>query len=255
MNQEVVLGMVLSAMPIGEYDKRVVILTKEHGKISAFAKGARRPNSTLLACAQPFVFGKFTLYQGRNSYSVIAVEAENYFGDLKEDLEAVSYGIYFCEVAAYLTCENVEASNILKLLYQSLRALGKKSISNRLIRYIYELKILCYNGEAPQVFECVKCKKNTQMVQYAGFSSKAGGMLCNHCAEKENDILFLKDSTIYTLQYIVASPIEKLYTFTITEEIMEEFRRVMESYKKVYLNVTFHSLEMIDLLIHVPAAK
>ncbi|MBQ1286000.1 MAG: recombination protein O N-terminal domain-containing protein, partial [Lachnospiraceae bacterium] len=67
-----VRGMVISSMPIGEYDRRLEILTDSMGRISAFARGARKPSSPLVSISRVFAFGEFDLYEGRNSYSVNA---------------------------------------------------------------------------------------------------------------------------------------------------------------------------------------
>ena len=116
-----VTGIIMSASPIGEYDKRVVILTKEKGKISAFAKGARRPNSPLIGAVNPFTFGEFAIYEGRNSYTIQSVSVSNYFMELRENVEAAYYGFYFMEFANYYTRENNDETQMLKLLYQTMR--------------------------------------------------------------------------------------------------------------------------------------
>ena len=90
-----ITGMVLKAEPIGEYDRRIVILTKEKGKISAFARGARKQGSRLLAATNPFSFGEFKLYAGRSSYNVMEASISNYFEGLREDFEGAYYGMYF----------------------------------------------------------------------------------------------------------------------------------------------------------------
>ena len=78
-----VTGIILKTEPIGEYDRRVVILTRERGKISAFARGARKQGSRLLASTNPFCFGKFSLYPGKSAYNVSETLISNYFEGLQ----------------------------------------------------------------------------------------------------------------------------------------------------------------------------
>lgn len=244
MNQEIVIGIVLSTMPMGEFDKRLVILTKEYGKISAFAKGARRQSSALLACSQPFIFGKFQIYMGRNSYTIMSVEVMEYYAKLRDNLNAVTYGFYFCEVVDYFTRENIESVSILKLIVQSLRALAKKTIDFPLIRYIFELKMMYLNGMGPQVFSCVHHReKNSDELR--GFSSELGGLLCDKCYNQKNTILICP-STIYTLQYIASTPIEKLYTFRVSNQVRDELKLIMKDYLAFHLNINFKSLEILE---------
>ena len=94
-----VTGMGLSSATIGEFDRRIVLLPKEKGKISAFAKGARRPTSHLLGIVNPFSFGEFTLYEGRSSYNLMLGKITNYLTELRENVEAAYYGFYFMEFA------------------------------------------------------------------------------------------------------------------------------------------------------------
>ena len=102
----VVTGMVISQMPVGEFDRRVCILTREKGKITAFAKGARRPGSKFMAATNPFSFGKFKLYEGKSSYNIMEVDISRYFEELRQDYIGAYVGMYFLEVADYYTREN-----------------------------------------------------------------------------------------------------------------------------------------------------
>ena len=247
MNQTVtVTGLVLSSTPIGEYDKRVVLLTKEKGKISAFAKGARRQNSMLMGVTNPFSFGEFTLYEGRTSYNIMQANISNYFMELSTDFEGAYYGFYFMEFTDYYAKEYNDETQMLKLLYQSLRALSSKKIPYELVRYIFELKALVINGEYPDVFACTYCGSKDHGVV---FSSKNHGLICEQCRSVAKDEIKIGTSTLYTLQYIVSSPIEKLYTFKVSDEVLGELKRVMKQYTEMYVDKHFKSLEILEMCI------
>lgn len=236
-------GMVLSAMPVGDYDKRVVVLTKERGKITAFAKNARRPNSGLLAPANPFCFGTFSFYEGRTSYTMVQAEVKNYFRDLAQDFEGAYFGFYFMELADFYARENNDEKELLKLLYASVRALTKPSLDRDLIRRIYELKVMVINGEYPEVFSCVECGTDQGL---SAFVLARNGLVCNKCQAKYKNPMPLSESTIYTLQYVVATPIEKLYSFTLSEAVQGEFTQVVERFKNKYIEKKFKSLDILE---------
>lgn len=209
-----VTGMILKQTPIGEYDRRICLLTKEKGKISAFARGARRPGNRLAAATNPFSFGMFKLYAGRDSYTLSEAEIQNYFQDLMTDYIGAYYGMYFAEVADYYTRENNDEKEMLKLLYQSMRALCAPALPNELIKAVFELKAIVVNGEYPGVPRDRK----------------------------------LEESTIYAMNYIATSSIEKLYTFTVNHSVLRELVSIAEEYRRRFTDREFKSLEILKTL-------
>ncbi len=207
-------GMDLLTSPVNDYDRRVVLLTKERGKITAFAKGARRQGSRLLAATNQFCFGQFKLFEGRTAYNLVEASITNYFEELREDFDAACLGMYFLEFADYYTRENNDEMQMLGLLYQSLRALVKPSLDNKLIKVIYEMKSMVVNGEFPGVPVDMK----------------------------------LSDSAAYAVNFIVSTPVEKLYTFAVSDEVRSELETLSARITDMIIDRKFKSLDMLDKL-------
>lgn len=210
----ILTGIILKSEPIGEYDRRVVMLTKERGKISAFARGARRPGNRLMAPTSLFSFGRFRLYEGRSSYNMSEAEILNYFEDLRSDFTGAYYGMYFLELCDYYTRENNDETGMLKLLYQSLRALISDSFEDRLVRCIFELKAVMLNGEFP------------------GISGSDG----------------LSESAAYTVTYIMDMPSEKVFSFNVKPQILDELRAFCRKICSRTFDRNFKSLEILENL-------
>ena len=206
-------GMVINVMPVGEYDKRLTIFTKERGKISAFARGAKRQGSLLMACSRIFAFGKFVFYEARDYYSLQNAQISNYFADITEDIEKTCYGTYFLELLNYYGREAIRDIDSLKLIYVSLLALGKPAIPYRLTRRIFELRLMVINGEYDSLPDTLKT-----------------------------------DTGRYTWGYIIRSPIEKLYTFQIKEEVLSDIENSLDIMMKKYIDRDMNSLDILNVI-------
>ncbi len=213
MKDAVVLkGVVLIAQPVKDYDKRLVILTAERGLVTAFVRGARRQNSPLLAATNPFVFGYFSLYEGRNAYTLVNVKAEDFFENLPYHMPGVYYGFYFLELSSYFSREEQEAEETVNLIYVALKAILKEKIPLVLVRSIFELRLLKENGlYAPP-------------------------------EEKGN----LDESAYYALCFVSQCSVQKLFSFTLSEDAMKDFQREVRKCLNREVDRPMKSLALID---------
>ena len=249
-----VQGVVLSAMPVGDYDKRIVLLTRERGKISAFAKGARRQNSPFMAAANPFVFGSFTLYEGRTSYNLNQVSVQHHFVELATRQPGVYYGYYFLELADYFGREGTDEKNMMNLLYLTVKALLNPGIDDRLVRCIFELRTMTEQGLMPELFRCVNCGEEIAGKENLFFSQEAHGILDGDCLKKASPgeartARRISQVALYTMQYIVSSPMTKLYSFTVTDEVLWELERHIQPYVAGNTDKKFKSLQILEVMM------
>lgn len=213
-NFMVVLGLVLKAEPIGEYDRRVVLLTREKGKITVFARGARRQNNRFLATTTPFCFGEFKLFAGQNSYSLSEANITNYFEEVRSDFELAFYGMYFLEMADYYARENTDEKQLLKLLYQSLTALTHPALDRKLVKVIYEMKAIMINGE------------------FAGVPDKSENL----------------SGADRAVRHLWDTPADKVYSFQVSDAVLKELMQRTEAVRKRVIDKEFKSLEMLESL-------
>ena len=214
MENVVTTGIVLKAFDHSEFDRRLIILTSDFGKITVFAKGVRRQGSKFMAASDPFVFGKFRLYEGKNAYNLCDAEIMNYFEELRLDIEAMCYASYFADIADYYTRENNDDIEMLKLLYRCLQALLKEDIDNRLVRAVYELKCLLVNGEFPGLPDDRK----------------------------------VLNGTAEAIDHIKKSDIRDLFSFRVSDDVLKEITAIADMYRRRYIQTTFKSLEVMDEL-------
>lgn len=243
-----VQGVVISAAPVGEYDKRIVLLTRERGKISAFAKGARRPNSSFLAATTPFTFGEFSLYEGRTSYNLSQVNVTHHFVELATVQPGIYYGYYFLELADYFGREGTDEREMMNLLYVTVKALLNPKIEDSLVRCIFELRTMSEQGMCPQLYECTACEEPLEEGAEIFFSQEMHGILCQSCAGQVQDAKRISMSALYAMRYIVSAPLGKLYTFTVEKYVLAELEHLIHVYVAQNTDRKFKSLAILQMM-------
>ena len=190
-------GIILSESNMGDYDKMLTMLTPNFGKISCAAKGARRPQSALLAGTQLFCFGDYLLYKGTSTYHINSCEPIEIFYKLRTDLDKLETAIRINKIVLEVTNENENSYNILQLYLNTLYVISETDKDLELIESIFKLRLLSIIGFKPRINKCINCGESENL-EY--FSIKDDGFKCKECAKQDESAIHMSESTLNAIK-------------------------------------------------------
>jgi DNA repair protein RecO (recombination protein O) len=173
-------AIVLRTHKLGEADRIVTLLTRNHGRVRGVARGVRKTSSRIGARLEPFSHVDVQLYAGRNLDTVTQVESIAAHGaQLSSNYPRWTAGTAMLETAERLTPEEREpAIPQYVLLVAGLRALVLGEHDSGLILDSYLLRSLAIAGWSPTFDDCARCGASGP---HRAFSIPGGGVVCPQC--------------------------------------------------------------------------
>ena len=173
-------GVVLRTQKLGEADRIITVLTREHGRIRAVGKGVRRTRSKFGSRLEPFTHVDLQVYEGRSLDVVQQAETITSYGDrVVDDYARYTSGTAMLETAERLTAEEKEPSvQQFLLLVGGLRTLAEAVHGPGLVLDAFLLRSLAVAGYAASFGDCARC---TRPGPHPFFNVPAGGAVCGSC--------------------------------------------------------------------------
>ena len=239
-------GIVLRVTDYNDRDALLTMLTRNHGKITAKARGLRRKNSPLVAPCQLLAFGEFTLFEYRGQYTINEAQSLELFTPLRRDLNKLSLGTYFAQVSEVLSQEDAPNPELLSLLLNSLFALSQLDIAEKQVKAVFELRAACLSGYTPDLFGCHLCGSQKPV----RFDLSAGQLECQNCRDSESLGIRMPVtvSLLEAMRYICLCDPKKLYGFQIGVDTLEKLASLTESYLCTQLERGFSTLDFYKSL-------
>lgn len=234
-------GLVLRRTEYNDHDVLLTILTRQHGKLTAKARGLKRKNSPLTAQCQLLAFSEFTLFEYRGMYTINEASTIELFHDLRRDLGKLSLGTYFAQAAEVISQEDLPNPELQSLVLNCLYALSKLNESEMKVKAAFELRVACIAGFQPELTGCAGCGNQWP----DRFDIKAGMAECAACRSPESDGIRMPISpaVLQAMRYICFCASRKIFGFTIPDDAMRQLADVTESYLTTQLERGFSTLD------------
>ena len=239
-----VQAIVLRRRPLGEADKVLTLFTREMGKLSAIAKGARKPTSKLAGATETCVQARFHLAQGKTFWIITQATVERARARLHRLLMNAAAAIYACELMDCLLEEGVPDEALFDLLASTLDELEQTEQPAWTLCRL-ENGAMRQQGYTPVLHACTRCGVPVD-AEVIAFLPQAGGVLCAQCRREQTNVVLLSRLAWLTWRVLNAGG-EVEYP---SEPAARELERAIHLHLRYHLDREMRSTQILWQLRH-----
>ena len=235
MSTEKSLAIVLRTIEFSETSLVVTLFTEDFGKISALAKGARRPKGPFDGALDLLSICRVVFIPKSSASLDLLTEAklEKCFRAASRNLSSLNAAYYVAEMLRELTDEHDPHPELFQLAHNTLIALNSletrqnKEVAQYVMRF--DLSALRLLGHAPSLADCAGCGKKMHVARRVAFGFLAGGVLCEHCRQGKRQVASISAVAINSMTQLMnesALPSD----FTMSQSSAGEIRGLLNRY-------------------------
>jgi DNA repair protein RecO (recombination protein O) len=174
---------------LGESDKVLIIFSSERGIIRAVAKGARKPNTKMSGRSDALCINKLFLSTGKSFEIITQAESIEGFPEFRQDLERMSYGLYYAELTNHFGQGLSEESEMyFQFLVKGLELQARSKHDPSWLCLEFEMGMLDILGYRPELTYCVVCRDVLGDYNLGTFNRELGGVVCQKCSFQERQM-------------------------------------------------------------------
>ena len=189
MSAEKATAIVLRTIDFSESSLVVTLFTRECGKISGLAKGAKRLKGPFESALDLLALCRIVFLRKSPETLDLLTEAklQRRFRVVGPGLEGLYAGYYVAELLAEMTDQYDPHPELFDLADESLAGLAAgEDVGKRLLRF--ELGALRELGHLPALECCAECAKPIEMSGRITFGLLDGGVLCPRCRQGKRQV-------------------------------------------------------------------
>lgn len=225
-----------------EADKILTLITREHGRMDAAARGSRNTNSRLLACTQQFCYGEYVLYRKGERFTVRQGDIIDTFFGLRSGYERLFAGSAMLNLALTLSLPGEADEPLFMWTLYFLSTLCHSDANPIDLTLCFIVKLMAHAGFRPVLGGCALCGELPKLHELL-LDPVAGGLVCRGCAShKARRVHALSAEALERM--LLVEP-ENLSKVALPPYVREELSRFLPDYAERKMEKSFNAFRVL----------